>query len=151
MDVLMEGHVHVVRTLRAQNELLVVQNATLQAKNAELESERADMRKYCSSITDTAAQLLTRMEYEEKKSAHIADSLIMLWGQLATNGYVTGQLDPLTYGYHDMSPVSPSATPLSPSATIAGISAKFALAAPDSPSLTDLWCHETEIDACKQS
>eukprot|EP00966_Prymnesium_polylepis_P048643 1126253-Prymnesium_polylepis.1 len=88
-DAFLQGLVLVVRNVRKQNEWLLEQNKALQESNAFLHKQNKEMAKYCSSISglgDAVVKLNDRVDCEREKGGHVADSLIMLWGQLAAHG-----------------------------------------------------------------
>jgi len=125
-DVFVEGLLVTLNQVKKQNDWLLEQNQTLSAQNKTLLDANNEMRTYCSSISglgDTVLALMNKLEDETRKTDHIGDSLIMLWGQLT----VCGILDEKRQMH-----MRPNfSVPVSPAAPVAGVS------------VSDLFCNES--------
>lgn len=87
-DRYMQGLLHLLKVMRNQNEELRNQNEELLKHYNKIMDERDELKKFAASInglTDAMSELQNRMSKEESKSTDVADSLIILWGQLVAN------------------------------------------------------------------
>lgn len=152
-DSIMEATTNVMDHLLAQNQMLREQNARMHSNLARLENERTEMSKYCRSINglsealtllasrleseeEKSSLLAARLESEEEKSSHIMDQLIMLQGQLAANNYISEKRQVSL-------PITSEKEKQKNKKTVTLIE-DLTSAAPNSPSLGDLWCDEGE-------
>lgn len=153
-DAFQQGLVLVVRNVRKQNEWLLEQNKALQESNAFLHEQNKEMAKYCSSISglgDAVVKLNERVDCEREKGGHVADSLIMLWGQLAANGVVTEQRQRCSPGISaagsPSSCTSPSSEDVSPAAPVKWGPGEMVYG--KDYGVTDLWCNDDNEGGCK--
>jgi hypothetical protein len=148
-DAFLQGLVLVVRNVRKQNEWLLEQNKALRGSNAFLHEQNREMAKYCSSISDlgdAVVKLNDRVDSEHEKGSNVADSLIMLWGQLAAHGVVAEQrqrrnlvLSAAGSPSSCTSPSSEDSRPVSPAAPVVGTKTDEMVYGKDY-GVTDLWC-----------
>ena len=128
---------HLVDTLRTQNERLREQNAILAQGNESLLTQHEEMAKYCSSVSalaDAIIELKDKFNEEKEKTDTTADSLLMLWGQLAASGVVSEVRQHRRRKLGINANAMISVIPTRPAAPALGLPASEAIAASDTSS-----------------